>query len=104
LGIHIQETKSGAGQAVFWFTSPFQYAPGEYADKIPRYKLTIIQPTGWVDVANNPVTFPPTDETIFLDADGWLMETEGKGQYRTTSCKGMGTDAAVTFELTRNPK
>ncbi len=95
--IHLKVMKNGNAKATFLFTAKLDDGDG---DADGNYQLKLFDDEGWQG------DFPPPNindfATMFFDtADLWEMETEGKGKFRHTACKGMGMNIGVTIVLTR---
>ena len=103
--IHLKVMKQGQAKATFFFTAKLDDGDG---DANGNYQLKLFDDEGWRDNNGQPTAFPPlkvldTITMTFDDGDLWEMETDGKGKFRHTACKGMGMRAMVTIRLTRIP-
>ena len=100
--IHLKVMKQGQAKATFFFTAKLDDGVG-VADA--NYQLKLFDDEGWRDNNGQRTAFPPAEnQTIrmtFDELDLWEMETEGKGKFRDTACKGRGMGPKVLIVLTR---
>jgi hypothetical protein len=92
--IHLKVKKNGDAKATFWFTAK----NNENDPNVDvQYQLILVDiDNGWDG------DFPPAiNNSAEMVGTGWELQTEGKGKFRHTACKGLGMNAEVKIVLTR---